>query len=92
MEYYDILINYLEGVFGAKLGISQFSCRVTDYEIDTAKKYAERIMESRIEEDITLTADQKEDRKRQMRKDLDAFIQGVKDTLKANGGLIESNS
>ncbi len=52
---------------GAGYGMSIFNCSVMEKELDAAKEYAERVIESRIDENPTLANFQKDEYKRQFK-------------------------
>ena len=67
MELDNMIKNYLQGTFLARYGMSIFNCSVTEKELDAAKEYAEKVIESRIDENPTLAKFQKDEYKRQFK-------------------------
>lgn len=92
MELNEVIKNYLQGAFWAEYGMSIFNCSVTEKELDAAKEYAERMIESRIEQDPTLEIIQKEEYKRQLKFWSDSTVRGFKDALKNRGRLVDRGS
>ena len=83
--------NYLQGAFWAEYSMSIFNCSVTEKELDAAKEHAEKMIESRIEQDPTLEKIQKEEYKRQLKSWSDSTVRGFKDALKNRGRLVDGD-
>lgn len=71
--------------------MSIFNCSVTERELDTAKEYAEKVIESRIDENPTLAKFQKDEHKRLFKCWSDAMARGFKDALKTDGRLVDKD-
>ena len=78
-------------MFLAELGMSAFKCSVTEKELDTAKEYAEKVIESKIDENPTLTKFQKDEYKRQFKCWSDSMVRGFKDTLRNGDRLVDKD-
>lgn len=91
MKLTNMIMDYFQGMFFAELGISAFKYSVTEKELDTAKEYAERVIESKIDENPTLTKFHKDEYKRKFKYWSDSMIRGFKDALKTGGRLVDKD-
>ena len=78
--------QYFKGVLAAYLGANFMNGAVQEWQIDVVKEYISRFSEAMIEHS-QLTCQEKEDQKHQMKQNLEAYILGVKDELRAKGRL-----
>lgn len=67
MELDNMIQNYLRGVFGGGIWYVYIQLQCYGKELDAAKEYAERVIESRIDENPTLANFQKDEYKRQFK-------------------------
>lgn len=86
-----MIMYYFQGMFLAELGMSAFKCSVTEKELDAAKEYAEKVIESKIEENPTLAKFQKDDYKHQFKCWSDSMVRGFKDTLRNGDRLVDKD-
>ena len=79
--------QYFRGVLAAFLGANFMNAHITEKEIDLIKEFISHFEEERIKRS-PLLYQEKEDQKRQMKQSLEAYIHGVKETLRAGGKLL----
>ncbi len=91
MELDNIIKNYLHGALLAGYGMSIFNCCVTEKGLDAAKEFAEKLIESKIDDDPTLAKFQKEEYKHQFKCWSDSMVRGFKDALKTCGKLVDKD-
>lgn len=80
--------NYFKGVFAAYLGANFISGFIAEWQIDMIKESISRFNETMID-GSQLSYQEKEDRKQLMKRNLEAYIYGVKDTLTREGHLVK---
>lgn len=78
--------QYFKGVLAAYLGANFMNGPVPEWQIDVIKEDISRFTEVQIDHSL-LSYQEKEVQKHQMKHDLEAYIHGVKDELRANGRL-----
>lgn len=86
-----MIMDYFQGMFLAALGMSAFKCSVTERELDAAKEYAEKMIESKIDENPTLAKFQKDEYKCQFKGWSDSMVRGFKDALRNGGRLVDKD-
>lgn len=79
---------YFRGVLAAYLGSNYITGPVYEWQIDIVKKSISRYCENNIDHS-SLSYQEKEEQKRQMKQELEVYIQGVKDKFRQDGRLIE---
>lgn len=79
---------YFRGVLAAYLGSNYITGPVYEWQIETVKESISRYCENNIDHSL-LSYQEKEEQKRQMKQDLEVYIQGVKDKFRQDGRLIE---
>ena len=75
-----------KGVFAGYLGASFISGSVYDWQIEAIKESLSHYCEAQIDHSY-FSPQEKEDQKRQMKQNLEVYIQGVKDELRREGRL-----
>ena len=80
--------EYFRGVLAAYLGSNYINGPVYEWQIETVKESISRYCENNIDHSL-LSYQEKEEQKRQMKQDLEVYIQGVKDKFRQDGRLIE---
>ena len=80
--------DYFRGVFAAYLGASFISGFVAEWQIDMIKESISRYNETMID-GSQLSYQEKENKKHLMKRNLEAYIYGVKDTLTREGRLVK---
>lgn len=80
--------SFFRGVFVAYLGANFISGFVAEWQIDMIKENISRYNETMIDS-LQLSYQEKEDRKQLMKRNLEAYIYGVKDTLTREGRLVK---
>lgn len=78
--------QYYKGVLAAFLGTNFFSGPVSEWQIDMVKENIKNYCGSQIDHS-RLSYQEKEEQRRQMKQSLEAYIQGVKDEMRAKGRL-----
>ena len=73
--------QYFKGVFAAYLGANFMNVAVPEWKIDAVKEKISRFSEAMIEHS-QLSYKEKEEKRRQMKQSLEAYIHGVKDELR----------
>ena len=79
---------YFRGVLAAYLGSNYITGPVYEWQIETVKESISRYCENNIDHS-SLSYQEKEEQKHQMKQDLEVYIQGVKDKFSQDGRLIE---
>ena len=79
---------YFRGVLAAYLGSNYITGPVYEWQIETIKETISWYCENYIDHS-SLSYQEKEEQKRQMKQDLEVYIQGVKDKFRQDGRLIE---
>lgn len=82
--------TYFRGVFAAYLGTGFISGPVSEWQINMIKEGISRYHESLIEHS-SLSDQEKEEKKRQMKQSLEVYIHGVKDMLSSEGRLVSDD-
>ena len=78
--------QYFKGVVAAYLGASFISGPVYEWQIDAIKENLSHYCEAQIDHS-RLSYQEKEDQKHQIKQNLEVYIQGVKDELRAKGRI-----
>lgn len=78
--------QYFKGVLAAYLGSNFMNGAVPEWQIEVIKENITRFSEAQIDHSL-LSWQEKEEQKHQMKQNLEVYIQGVKDELRAKGGL-----
>lgn len=78
--------DYYKGVFAAYLGASFISGLVSEWQIDALKESISHYCEAMIEHSQQSYM-KKEEQKGQMKLNLEGYIKGVKDEMKATGRM-----
>lgn len=78
--------QYFKGVLAAYLGGNFMSGPVSEWQLDLIKESISHFCEMKIERSL-LSYQEKEEQKRQMKQSLEAYIQGVKDEMRAMGRM-----
>lgn len=78
--------QYFKGVLAAYLGANFMNGPVPEWQIDVIKESISHFSEAQIDHSL-LPYQEKEDQKHQMRHNLEMYIHGVKDELRAKGRL-----
>lgn len=78
--------QYIKGVLAAYLGANFMNGCVSEWQIDVIKENISRYSEVQIEHSL-LSYQGKEEQKHQMKQNLEAYIQGLKDQLRREGRL-----
>lgn len=79
--------QFFRGVLAAFLGANFMNAPITEWQIDMLKEYISHFSEARIDHS-QLSFQEKEEQKHQMKQSLEAYINGVKETLRAGGKLL----
>ncbi len=79
--------QYFKGVLAAYLGANFVNGPVGEWQIDVIKEDISRFSEAMIDHS-QLSYQEKENQKHQMKQSLEAYIQGVKDELRAKRRLV----
>ena len=79
--------QYFKGVPAGYLGANYMNEFVSEWQIDVIKENVSHYNEAMIEHS-QLSNQEKEEQKRQMKQSLEAYIQGVKDEMRATGRMI----
>ena len=79
--------QYFKGVFSAYLGSNIFAGPIAEWQIDIIKEDISHYQEAIIDHS-PLSPQEKEEQKRQMKQSLEAYIQGVKDEMRAAGRMV----
>ena len=79
--------QYFRGVFAAYLGSTFMTGPITEWQIDMIKEDISHYQEAMIDHS-QLSPQEKEEHKRQMKQSLEAYIQGVKDEMRAAGRMV----
>lgn len=79
--------QYFKGVLAAYLGANFMNGAVSEWQIDVIKENISHYYEAIIEHS-QISYQEKEEQKRQMKKNLEVYIHGVKDELRAMGRLV----
>lgn len=78
--------QYFKGVLASYLG-ANFTCgQITEWQIDIIKENISHYCEATIDHS-QLSYQEKEEQKRQMKHNLEEYIQGVKDEMRAKGRM-----
>lgn len=78
--------QYFKGVLAGYLGANFMNGPVPEWQIDVIKEDISRFSEALIEHS-QLSDQEKDEKKRQMKQSLEAYIHGVKDELRVKGRL-----
>lgn len=78
--------QYFKGVLAGYLGANFMNGPVPEWQIDVIKEDISRFSEAMIGHS-QLSYQEKEEKKRQMKQSLEAYIHGVKDELRREGRL-----
>ncbi len=78
--------RYFKGVLAGYLGANFMCGSITEWQIDIIKENISHYCEATIDHS-QLSFQDKEDQKRQMKQNLEVYIQGVKDEMRATGRL-----
>lgn len=78
--------QYFFGVLAAYLGANFMNGVIQEWQIDVIKDNLSHYSEAQIDHS-SLSYQEKEEQKRQMKQSLEVYIQGVKDELRAKGRL-----
>ena len=78
--------NYFAGIIAGYLGSDFMTRSVEEWKIDAIKEDISKYCEKSIDRSL-ISYQEKEDQKRQMKQDLEAYINGVKDQLRSYGCL-----
>ena len=78
--------NYFAGIIAGYLGSDFMTRPVEEWKIDAIKEDISKYCEKSIDRSL-ISYQEKEDQKRQMKQDLEAYINGVKDQLRSSGCL-----
>lgn len=78
--------QYFKGVLAAYLGANFMNGAIEEWQIDAIKEDISRYQEMVIEHS-SLSSQEKEEQKRQMKQSLEVYIQGVKDEMRAVGKM-----
>ena len=79
---------YFRGALAAYLGSNYINGPVYEWQIETIKENISRYCENNIDHS-SLSYQEKENQKHQMKQSLEIYIQGVKDKFRQDGRLIE---
>ena len=78
--------QYFKGILAAYLGANFFNSSVDEWQIDVIKENISHFCETKIERSF-LSHEEKEAQKRQMKQNLEVYIQGVKDEMRRVGRM-----
>ena len=79
--------NYFIGLYGARLIARFIDGTISDNQIEAIKESLRRYSESKIDE-LSLSDQEKEEQKHQMKLSADAYNHGIKEGLRMAGRLI----
>lgn len=79
--------QYFKGVLVAYLGSNFMNEPITDWQIDVIKENISHYYEAMIDHS-QLSFEEKEKQKHQMKQNLEVYIQGVMDELRATGRMM----
>lgn len=79
--------QFFRGVLAAFLGANFMNGPITEWQIDMLKENISRFCEASIDHS-QCSQKEKREQKCQMKKSLEAYIYGVKETLRAGGKLL----
>ena len=78
--------QYYKGVLAGYPGANFMSGRITEWQIDVIKENISHYCEATIDHSL-LSYQEKEEQKRQMKQNLEVYIQGVKDEMRGTGRM-----
>ena len=79
--------QYFRGVLAAFLGANFMNVPITEWQLDMLKESISHSCEAQIDHS-QLSFQEKEEQKHQMKQILEAYIHGVKETLRTGGKLL----